>query len=190
MNWVDFVILGIVGASLLAGLYRGAVKSVFSLVGIIVGFVAATRESGAVGIVLTRWMPDAAAAAVGFVLVFLGISLAFTLAARLLRKVLDGLSLGWLDRLAGVALGLIRGAVIVGVLALAVEGLGGFDAARTSPSYGVSLQTGGVLLEFIPSATRDRLDWERLRELIPREQMEKAIQDAAREAKDLADEAI
>ncbi|HMB70140.1 MAG TPA: CvpA family protein [bacterium] len=167
MNWVDWIILAVVAVSTFAGLMRGALKTVLSLVGLVVGFVAATRESGAVGMVLARWMPEPVAAAVGFVFVFLGVALVFTLLAWLLRKLLQGLALGWLDRLGGAALGLARGAAIVGVLALVVEGLGGFDTARASVAYGSALQVGQVLLRFVPEDTRERLDWDHLRGWIP-----------------------
>jgi membrane protein required for colicin V production len=166
MNWVDWVVLGIVGASTLAGLSRGAVRTVFSIVGLVVGFVAATRESGAVGMVLERWLPPSVAAVTGFLIVFLGIALVFSLAAWLLRKLMDGLALSWVDRFAGFALGLARGAAIVGILALAVEGLGGHPATRGSQTWSSALRAGAVLLEFVPEDTRERLDWERLRHWI------------------------
>jgi membrane protein required for colicin V production len=167
MNWVDGIILGIVGVSLLAGLARGAVRTVLSIAGVAIGFVVATRESGAVGMVFARWMPESAAAVAGFLFVFLGISLAFALVGWLLRRVLTTLALSWLDRLAGGLLGLARGAVIVGVLALAVEGLGGLSAGGKSDGYGYALRVGGVLLELVPEETRERMNWDRLRDWIP-----------------------
>ena len=162
MNWVDWVLLVLVGTSVLAGLLRGAVRTVFSLAGLAVGFVVASRESGAVAIVLERWMAPSVAAAVGFVLVFLGIGLAFALAGWLLRKAIEKLALSWLDRMAGAVLGFARGVVIVGVLALAVEGVGGFAAAREARLYPHALRAGWVLLRLIPEDALDRLHWDSL----------------------------
>jgi membrane protein required for colicin V production len=167
MNWVDWVILGIAGASLLAGLMRGAVRTVFSVVGLVLGFVVASRESGAVGMVLAKGMPEPAAAAVGFVAVFLGIALAVSLAGWLLRKVLQGLALGWLDRGLGGVLGLLRAAAILGVLALATESIGPFPAAERSLTYPWALESGRWLLHLIPEETLDRLDWDGLKSRIP-----------------------
>jgi len=179
MNWVDWIILGVTAASVFAGLMRGAVRTVFSIVGIGVGFVLASRESGAVGLVLARWMPEPAAAAAGFLFVFLGISLVFSLVAWLLRRALQGLSLSWLDRLAGAGFGLLRAAVILGVLALAVEGLGGLAATRHAVTYPTVLATGQLLLRLIPEETRERLDWDKLREWIPDEkEVRKKIRDS------------
>jgi len=179
MNWVDWIVLAITAASVLAGLMRGAVRTVFSVVGIAVAFVAATRESGAVGMVLARWLPDPAAAAAGFLFVFLGIAFVFTLLGWLLRKLLQGLALTWLDRTAGAALGLLRAAVIVGVLALATEGLGGLEDAKRAVTWPVALGAGRWLLAFVPEETLDRLDWDRLREWIPdKDDLKKKLDDA------------
>ena len=167
MNWVDWIILAVLAASTLAGLVRGAVRSIFSIVGLIAGFVVASRESGALGMVLTRWMPESAAGPLGFVLVFLGIALAFSLAGWLLRSILKTLLLGWLDRALGVVLGFVRAAAILGVAALAVQGAGSFPAARESATFPLALEAGRILLGLIPQETLERLDWDELKGRIP-----------------------
>lgn len=167
MNWVDWIILGVVGIAVFAGIRRGAVRTVFALAGVVVGFLVASRESGAVGMVLERWLPEAVSAAVGFVVVFLGVTVAFSLAAWLFRKVLEGLMLGWADRLLGAGLGLLQAAVVLGVAALVVEGFGSFDAARDSRTYPFALRSGRILLGLIPPETLERLDWDKLRERLP-----------------------
>jgi membrane protein required for colicin V production len=164
---LDWILLAIVGASLLAGLLRGAVRTVFSLAGLVVGFLVASRESGALALVRERWMAKPLAGAMGFVLVFLGIGLAFALAAFLLRATLDKMSLTWLDRLAGGALGLLRGLVIVGVIALALEGLGGLRASDRCVTYRYALRSGWLLLRAVPEETRMRLRWDALEQRIP-----------------------
>ena len=167
MNCVDGVILGVVGIAVLTGIFRGAVRTIFAFAGVVVGFLVASRESGAVGMVLERWMPEPVAAAIGFVFVFLGITVVFALGAWLLRKVLQGLLLGWADRLLGAMLGFLQAAIVLGIAALVVEGLGSFDAARGSTTYPIALQSGRILLELIPPDTLERLEWEELREKIP-----------------------
>jgi len=167
MNWVDWMILAVTAVSVFAGLMRGAVRTVFSIVGIAVAFVMASRESGAVGMVLARWLPESAAAVAGFLFVFLGIALVFTLVGWLLRKLLQGLALSWLDRSAGAVLGLLRAGAILGVLALVVEGRGGMAATREAATWPLALGAGRLLLGFIPEDTLDRLDWDRLREWMP-----------------------
>lgn len=168
MNWVDLVILGALTVAVAAGVFRGAVRTVFSAAGIVVGFLVASRESGAVGVLLERFLRPELAAVFGFVAVFFGIALAFTLAGVLFRKVLSGLMLGWLDRLAGAALGILQVAIALGVLALVVEGFGSFPAARRSVTYPYALGAGHVLLRVIPEDTLERLRWDRLRARLDR----------------------
>jgi membrane protein required for colicin V production len=180
MNWVDWILLAISAASVFAGLMRGAIRTVFSVVGIAVAFVAATRESGSVGMVLGRWLPETAAAVAGFLFVFIGIALVFTMVGWLLRKLLQGLALTWLDRTAGAALGLLRAAAIVGVLALVVEGQGGIRATREAVTWPTALAAGRFLLGYMPEETLDRLNWDRLREWMPdkddlKKKLERAI---------------
>lgn len=169
MNWVDWIVLGIVGVSILTGLMKGAVRTVFSLAGLAVGLFVASRESGALGIVLSRVVSPRYAAVLAFLLIFLGIGLVFALAGWLLRKAIEKLLLTWLDRVAGGALGLLRGAVIVGVLALAVEGFGGLRAARNARTYPYALRAGFVLLAVIPDSAKQRLHWDTLERRIPEE---------------------
>ena len=90
--------------------------------------------------------------------------MAFTLTGWLLRKLLQGLFLGWIDRLAGAALGFVQAAVALGVLALISEGYGAFPAARASVTYPYAVDAGRVLLEIIPEDTLERLRWDELKE--------------------------
>ncbi len=167
MNWVDWILIAIVGASFLAGLWRGAVRTVFSLAGLAVGFWLAAKESGALALILERWMSPSVAAAVAFLFVFLGVGVVAALAGWLLRKALEKMAMSWVDRLAGAAFGLARGLAIVGVLALAVEGVGGFGATRASVTYPWALRSGAVLLGLIPEGARERLHWDELKQRIP-----------------------
>jgi membrane protein required for colicin V production len=176
VNWVDWVILAVAGAAVFGGLVRGAVRAVLSLAGVVVGFLVASQESGAVGMVIERWMPDPAAAVVGFVFVFLGIAVVFALVGWLLRRVLDGLQLGWADRILGAGFGFLQAGVALGVAALVVEGFGSFPAARDSRMYPYALQSGRFLLNAIPDDTLERLRWDELRETIPA--LWEAIEDA------------
>jgi membrane protein required for colicin V production len=163
VNWVDFVIVGATAASVIAGLARGALRTIFSVAGVVIGFVVASRESGAVGLLLGRWMREDLAQVTGFVLTFFGIALAFVLIGWLLRALVTGLLLGWVDRLAGGALGFFQAAVALGVLALVIESQGGFPAAHRSATYPYALEAGRMLLRAVPAETEARLHWDRLK---------------------------
>jgi membrane protein required for colicin V production len=64
---------------------------------------------------------DAAAAAISFLFIAFGVMLAAAVLGRMLRWILRSIGLGWADRLAGGAFGLIKGYILValGVAAMA-----------------------------------------------------------------------
>lgn len=163
MNWIDWVFLAVVLVSVLAGVVKGLIRTVFSLAGVIVGFVAASREAGGVALVCENWMSHDAAQVCGFVIVFLGVVIVFGLAAWLLRKILKGLSLSWLDRLLGAAIGFARAALFLGVAALVLESTGPAKAVKQSVTYPYALEAGRLLLHMVPESTLERLDWKAVR---------------------------
>jgi membrane protein required for colicin V production len=175
VNWVDLVIVGATAATVIAGLARGALRTVFPVAGVVIGFLVASRESGAVGVLLSRWMRDDLAQVTGFVVTFFGIALVFVLIGHLLRALVSGLLLGWLDRLAGGVLGFLQAAVALGVLALVVEGQGGFPAAHEAATYPYALQAGQMLLRVVPENTQARLHWDRLRSRLRDVQAERRV---------------
>ena len=150
MNWVDGVILGISVASIVFGAFRGALSTLLSFAGLIVGFFVATRESGALAMVLGRFLPENVASLLSFALVLLLVVSLFALVAHFLRAVLKRLSLGWADVLLGAAVGLLRAAVVLGSFALVVEGFGPPEATRVSVTYPYALVAGRLILKAVP----------------------------------------
>ncbi len=166
MNWIDWVFLAVLLVSMIAGIHRGLIRTVFSLAGVIVGFVAASREGGGVALVCENWMRREAAQVCGFVIVFLAVVVVFALVAWLLRKILKGLALSWLDRLLGAAIGFVRAALILGVAALVLESTGPAGAVNQSLTYPYALEAGRLLLNFVPESTLERLDWKAVRDRV------------------------
>ena len=118
MNPVDITILAIVGLSAFFGLLRGAVREVLGLAAFLLGFILAVLWYGVAAERLAPWISEPLLAQA---LAFFGIMLAawalFAISGALLRRFLKLLSLTWLDRLGGLAFGLVRGAVVVALLA-------------------------------------------------------------------------
>lgn len=125
MNLVDLIVLVILGLSGLVGLFRGAVREVFGLAALLLGFVLAVNYYAEAGEALAPWITDRlvaqGAAFFGILLVAWAI---FALAGLILRRVLKLLSLSWLDRLGGLAFGLARGALVVSVLSWSFTAFG------------------------------------------------------------------
>lgn len=116
-NWsgFDWVLVGLLAWSTIAGLTRGIVRSIFGLVGIVAGCLLATANSQAVGLRLAGLITSPATARiVAFLLIVSVVVVAFTLAGRAMRKSAKAVGLGMVDQVAGGVFGFARG-VLLGV---------------------------------------------------------------------------
>jgi membrane protein required for colicin V production len=116
LNLVDIVILVLVVVSCVAGLRTGAVRCVFSLLGLIIGIAFASRNYARFA---HDWSPGikspALANAVWFCLLAIFVMLAAGLLGWLIRNAVELVGLGWLDSLLGLVFGFVQGAVLVTV---------------------------------------------------------------------------
>lgn len=114
MNLLDAVLLAITTVFTVRGVLRGLVLEVASLAGILVGLLAASScyETLAPWIMRTAHLNEGTARIITFVLLLAGTVLLLHIAARLLRGLLRLVSLGWLDRIAGGAIGFAKAGVL------------------------------------------------------------------------------
>ena len=113
MNWLDLVLVIVVGVSAFMGLKIGLVRAGFTALGIFAGSILGGQLSDDIGGLVTGI--DSNSAIVTVVSYAIIISLCLTIAAVgsvIIRKVLTLLLMGWTDKLAGGALGVAAGAVI------------------------------------------------------------------------------
>ena len=111
---VDWILLAVLGLSLLLGLWRGIVQEVLSLV----GWVAAFYVSQMYAPMAAAWLPMEGSSqmlryAAGFVVVFVAVLIATVLVSWVVKKLVSAVGLGPLDRLLGSLFGLMRGVVIL-----------------------------------------------------------------------------
>jgi len=126
MTIFDYVVIGIVGLSLLFGLWRGVVGEILALVAWGVGLFAAMEFGARVGqMVFTGIADPSMRMLAGCVLVFVGVLLAMALVRMAVRSMVKALGLSVSDRLLGMVFGLVRGMLVTMVLV----GLGGMTAA-------------------------------------------------------------
>lgn len=126
MTIFDYVVIGIVGLSLLFGLWRGVVGEVLALIAWVVGIMAAVEFGTQTGHFLFAGLTDPAIRTLaGCVAIFVGVLVAMALVRMVARSMVKALGLSVSDRLLGMVFGLARGALIIMVLV----GLGGMTAA-------------------------------------------------------------
>ncbi|HEX8707549.1 MAG TPA: CvpA family protein [Pyrinomonadaceae bacterium] len=123
MTVFDFIVILLVGASVVAGALRGFVRALLTGVALICGLLIAARGYAAAGAVL-RGMGlvegEAAANAGGFILIMAGVLAGGFLAGRLVAGGLRHARLEWFDRALGAGFGLFRGLAVCSVLYLAL----------------------------------------------------------------------
>jgi uncharacterized membrane protein required for colicin V production len=142
-----------------AGFMDGFVRTVLSLLAVVAAFLAGSQYAERAGSLFERWLDPEIAGAVGFTAVFVGVIILFSIVTLLLRKALDQLSLTGFDRMLGTFLGFVRAAILVGLLAVVVDGFGGFAAARRSKTFSYALATGKTVVKVIPEKTREKWRW-------------------------------
>ena len=119
MNGLDFVIIIILVASVIYSLFRGLVREVFSLLSIVLGFIAASRWYPFLAGFFLPWITSNAIANIlGFILTFIAVSIIISLIGKLVRRFVSFIKLESIDRLLGAAFGILKGVFVVIVLIL------------------------------------------------------------------------
>lgn len=121
LTWVDWTLLVVLGVSVLVGLVRGFVFEVMALAGWIVAWFAAHWAAPQ----LAPQLPIGAAGGAinigsAFVLSFLAVLIVWALLARLVRMLIHATPLSLADRALGAGFGLVRGAMLLLVLATVI----------------------------------------------------------------------
>ncbi len=166
MNLFDYLLIAIVGLSMVLSLWRGFVREVISLIGLVTAFFAASRASGMAADLMHSWVPNTTVANItGFILVFVAVMVVVALIGALIRKLVDMADLTATDRTLGMFFGFARGLLLIGLFFLiytsyakpdtswmkksmltpyAVE-LGNLLGKAIPEEYPFSQQTGGKL---------------------------------------------
>ncbi|MDR2474706.1 MAG: CvpA family protein [Bacteroidales bacterium] len=104
--------------ALIWGFVRGAVRQVFSIAGCVFGVVAVRLFAGRMAQWLSEKLGTAASwpLAFSYILIFFAVVIACTLLGRLFHEMLKDANLGFVNRLAGGVLSLLKYALIIGLL--------------------------------------------------------------------------
>ena len=122
MHALDWIFLVALGASLLIGAWRGLIFELFSLAGWVAAFFAAQWLAADVGQRLPVAGGEGALSyAAGFAVVFVIAVFVFGLVAWLAKKMIEAIGLRPADRSMGALFGLVRGGVLLLVVAVIVR---------------------------------------------------------------------
>jgi membrane protein required for colicin V production len=120
VNWLDILLLVILGVSFVAGMMKGLARAVIGLAAVIVGLLFGFWFYRQAGSYVPFVESQRLANILGFFAIFIAILLLGGLLAKLLEKVFKAAHLSWLNRLLGGAFGLLRGLAASAVLIVVI----------------------------------------------------------------------
>jgi membrane protein required for colicin V production len=121
-HWVDYVIMGVIGLSVITGLFRGFVKELIALVVWGLAIWLAYSYSQNVDQYLQPYIHDKhIRLAASFIGVLLATLIAGAIVNAILSFILSRSGLSGTDRLLGMGFGLVRGVFIVALIMLVVK---------------------------------------------------------------------
>lgn len=160
MTLFDWVIVAIIAASLLLGLWRGVVGELIALAAWVLAIVVALEFGPALGHSVFAGIGDATLRTLaGCAALFVGVLVAMALLRLAVRGLIKALGLGLSDRLLGMVFGVARGMLIV-LLGVAV---GGMTSAPRQPwwrqaTLAVPLETAVLALKpWLPADVAKRI---------------------------------
>lgn len=155
MNFLDIILICIVGIFLVRGLLKGLVQEVLSLLALFLAVFLAANFKGVLIPHLKLYIGnETTVSALAYVIIFFGTLIVFWLLAKFLRSMLDISLLGWVDRGAGGLFGLIEG-VVIGLIVLMFLQSFAPDSAWLKESY--LAPRSGHLMEVVGDLTPDSM---------------------------------
>ena len=117
MNPFDIIIILILGYSLVRGIFRGLVKEVASIIGVLGGFYAAFTYYTMLTKLLSGLIKETAYLNIlSFFIIFCGVLIIVGILGVIIKYLLNIAFLGWVDRIGGVCFGLVKGILIASIL--------------------------------------------------------------------------
>ena len=163
MTWAGYVILGVIGLSVLVGAIRGFIKEVFSLLVWAAAFIVAWKFSGDLAGLMEEVINlPSARTAMAFTGLFVLVLLVGGLINYLLGKLVESTGLSGTDRLLGGIFGAARGLVLV-VAALLVAGFTPIPADpwwKESPTIERMMPLVDWSASYLPDNVSEHLDFE------------------------------
>ncbi len=151
MHLFDILFLGLAGALIVLGIWRGLITEAFRLLAVFLGFVTAVRTYDDVYARIDFLsLASGVKVVLAFLVVFVGTAAVVLVVGWLLRKMVHLTLLGWVDRLGGGCIGLAKTFVVAWAVSLMLEAL-------PAPKLHTSLQESFVYAACAQLPTRLRL---------------------------------
>ncbi len=124
MNSLDIGILLIAAIFFIRGIFRGFVFELVSVVGLILGYIISITYLSLLAGYIFSFFPsfsESIVNLVSFFILFVGTNLLLRLVANVITKTLKIAMLGWLNRLLGGLLGMLKSIIIMSILVFIID---------------------------------------------------------------------
>ena len=141
MNYLDIIIAIILILFAIGGLKNGIIREAFSLVAFLGGIYGAFKLSDFVG----KWLSEVInvspewMSVISFIIVFIALALLINWLGGMLAKLVESLSLGFVDKIGGLVFGIAKGFLLIGVLILLLDFFGIKDVLKEETREGSKL---------------------------------------------------
>ena len=170
MSWIDYIIVGVLGLSILIGLWRGLVSEVLALATWIAAFWVAWTFGPAVSAHFEHSIEVPSIRLVaGYGLCFVAVLVLGALLRFVIHKLVESTGLSGTDRLLGMIFGFVRGVLLVTLMVFLL----GFTAFTHDPWWKQSVllpqfQTAAAWLgDRLPESVREHLHPESIPDHLP-----------------------
>ena len=121
MNLFDIIVVVILCYCVIRGIFRGLIKELFSLIGVLGGFYAAYTYYMVLAKPLSRWIANAGHLNIlSFLIIFCFVFIIISILGIIIHYILNIAFLGWVDRICGAVFGTAKGILIASVLLISL----------------------------------------------------------------------
>ncbi|MDW7681138.1 MAG: CvpA family protein [bacterium] len=121
---VDLIIVGVLLFFIYRGFKRGFIKEFMSFFGILVSLILAVRYMSTITAALygALELPQSIVTVIAFLIIFIPVMLLFRWVSKKLKLISRfSFTLGNLDRIAGITIGLIKGAIFISICTMVIS---------------------------------------------------------------------
>ena len=160
MNILDIIIIAAMIFFLIRGIFRGIVREIGSLAGVVLGiWLANAYHPQLAGLLKGLIPPGKYLPLIAFALIFLVVLVVCNLLGWVFKKFFQKIFLGWVDRILGACLALLKGIVLSYLIIVLVTFLAPQDSSlvtqsRLAPIIITSYQT---VVDLIPPGFHEKL---------------------------------
>jgi membrane protein required for colicin V production len=121
MNLFDVVIVIILCFCVIRGGFRGLIKELSAIIGVLGGFYGAFTYYSNLAAMMAGWVSNEAYRdLIAFMLIFFGVFFIVSILGIIMKYLLNLVFSGWVDHIGGVVFGILKGGLIVSVLFIAL----------------------------------------------------------------------